>query len=63
MPVLIVLGVLWLAGVAIVISTLSGIYQTALYQYASEGTVPGQFFDDQSFRDAFRDKREQRRYR
>ena len=61
--VFVAVGVLWLAGVAIVMSTLSVIYQTALYHYAADGTVPGGFFTDQSFREAFRDKREQRRYR
>lgn len=63
LAVAVIIGVLWLAGTAIVLSTLSGIYQTALYHYAADGTVPGGFFTDQSFRDAFRSKREQRRYR
>jgi len=62
-PVPLVVGVLWLAGVAIVMSTLSGIYQTALYHFAADGTVPGEFYNDQSFATAFRSKREQRRYR
>lgn len=60
--VLIGLAILWVAAVAIVLSTLSGIYQTALYHYAADGTVPGEYFNDQSFADAFRTRREQRRY-
>ena len=44
-------------------STLSVIYQTALYHFAANGAVPGDYFNTQSFREAFRDKREQRRYR
>ena len=61
--ILLAVGVLWLAGVAIVMSTLSVIYQTALYHFAADGAVPGGYFDDRSFREAFRDKKEQRRYR
>ena len=61
--VLIAVGVLWLAVVAIVMATLSGIYQTALYHYATDGTVPGTYYSEQSFAEAFRNKREQRRYR
>jgi hypothetical protein len=61
--VLVAVGVLGLATVAIVMATLSGIYQTALYLYAANGTVPGIYYDDQSFAEAFRSRREQRRYR
>lgn len=60
--VLLAVGVLWLAAVAIVMSTLSVIYQTALYHYAADGTVPGGFYSDASFAEAFRNKKEQRRY-
>lgn len=60
--VLIGLAILWIAAVVIVMSTLSGIYQTALYHFAADGTVPGEYFNDQTFREAFRAKREQRRY-
>ncbi|SDZ29517.1 hypothetical protein SAMN05421504_11228 [Amycolatopsis xylanica] len=35
----------WLLVVSILTSTLSGIYQTALYRYAAEGTVAGEFAD------------------
>jgi hypothetical protein len=34
-----------------------------LYLYAANGTVPGIYYDDQSFAEAFRSRREQRRYR
>ena len=60
--VLAIVGILWMAGVAIVMATLAGIYQTALYHFASTGTVPGNYFDTQTMREAFRTKREQRRY-
>lgn len=42
---LIVVGVVWLLGVAVVASALSGIYQTALYRYASSGSVSPAFAD------------------
>ncbi len=58
-----VVGVLWLAGVAIVLATLSGIFQTALYHYAVDGAVPGGYYDNRSFAEAFRSRREERRYR
>ena len=60
--VVVIAGILWLAAVAIVMATLSGIYQTALYHFASTGSVPGNYFETQTMRDAFRSKREQRRY-
>ncbi len=57
------IGILWLAAAAIVMSALSGIFQTALYHYAAEGTVPGGFYADHTFAGAFRSKKDQRRYR
>lgn len=36
-------GVLWLIGVAVVLSALSAIFQTALYRYASDGEALGPF--------------------
>jgi hypothetical protein len=41
--VLLVLAVVWLLFVAVVTSALSGIYQTALYRYASSGSVAPSF--------------------
>jgi hypothetical protein len=35
--------VVWIAAVAIVLSALNGIFRTALYLYASTGTVPEEF--------------------
>ncbi len=46
-------GVAWLIGVAIVMATLSGIFQTALYHYATDGNVPGDYFQAGVFDDAF----------
>ena len=37
------LGVAWLIASAVVVSALSGIYRTALYHYAANGQVPGEF--------------------
>jgi hypothetical protein len=36
-------GVVWLIVSAVIVSALSGIYRTALYHYAANGTVPGEF--------------------
>ena len=36
-------GVVWLLVAAVIVSALSGIYRTALYHYAANGTVPGEF--------------------
>jgi hypothetical protein len=36
-------GVIWLIASAVVVSALSGIYRTALYHYAANGQVPGEF--------------------
>jgi hypothetical protein len=54
---LIALGILWMIGVTLVMATLNGIFQTALYLFAAEGQVPGGFFDGVSFNNAFAPKR------
>ena len=36
-------GVIWLMVSAVIVSALSGIYRTALYHYAANGQVPGEF--------------------
>jgi len=48
----IVLAVAWVITVQLVASTLTGIFQIALYRFANDGTVPG--FDNDMLRDAFR---------
>ena len=48
-----VLGVLWIVLVAVVLTALNGIFQTALYHYAVNGEVPGDFFSEQAFASAF----------
>ena len=55
--VLVVLAVAWIVVVAIVIATLSGIFQTALYLYAKDGSVPGGYFRDDVFSNAFAQRR------
>jgi uncharacterized protein DUF6159 len=46
-------GVIWLLVSAVIVSALSGIYRTALYHYAANGTVPGEF-SGIDFEQAFR---------
>ena len=41
---------------AVIVSALSGIYRTALYHYAADGQVPGEF-DGIDFQDAFKPRR------
>lgn len=38
-----IIGAIWLAVVAVVISAMSGIYRTALYRYAVDGKTPAAF--------------------
>jgi hypothetical protein len=40
-----IVGAIWLAIVAVVISAMSGIYRTALYRYAVDGRAPAAFAD------------------
>lgn len=47
------LAIVWTLLVAVFTTTLSGIYQTALYRYAADGVVPGEFASV-DFADAFR---------
>ena len=49
-------GVVWLIGSAVVVSALSGIYRTALYHFAANGQVPGEF-GDVNFHEAFQPRR------
>ncbi|EOD64152.1 hypothetical protein H480_33295 [Amycolatopsis vancoresmycina DSM 44592] len=51
--VCIALAIVWSVLVAVFTSTLSGIYQTALYRYAADGVVPGEFASV-DFAEAFR---------
>lgn len=39
----IVLAVLWIIGVTVVLAALSGIFQTALYHFATDGHIPAEF--------------------
>jgi hypothetical protein len=49
-------GVVWIIASAVIVSALSGIYRTALYHFAANGQVPGEF-SDIDFHDAFRPRR------
>jgi hypothetical protein len=51
------IGVIWLVAAAVVVSALSGIYRTALYHYAANGQVPGEF-SDIDFSQAFRRRKD-----
>ena len=50
---------IWLSTVGlivlgVIISGLSGVFQTALYHYAATGTAPGQAFNQAQLADSFR---------
>ena len=49
------LAIVWTLLVAVFTTTLSGIYQTALYRYAADGVVPGEFASV-DFAGAFRER-------
>lgn len=49
------LAIVWSVLVAVFTSTLSGIFQTALYRYAADGVVPGEFASV-DFAEAFRSR-------
>jgi Family of unknown function (DUF6159) len=54
----VVVAVGWIIGVQLIAATLTGIFQTALYRFATSGSAPG-FADDQ-LRQAFRPRRSNR---
>lgn len=49
------LAVVWTLLIAVFTTTLTGIYQTALYRYAADGVVPGEFASV-DFAEAFRER-------
>ena len=49
----IAVGVLWIGVVVVVLAALNGIFQTALYHYAVDGQVPGEYFSPETFSNAF----------
>ena len=59
--VAIALGVLWGIIVVIVMTALTGIYQTALYHFAVAGHVPSDYFDSRVMGSAFHTRRSRRR--
>ena len=59
--VAIALGVLWGIIVVIVMTALTGIYQTALYHFAVAGHVPSGYFDNRVMGSAFHTRRSRRR--
>ncbi len=52
-----VLGGLWIVAVVVVMSALSGIFQTALYHFATDGQSPAGYFDDRVMGEAFAPRR------
>ena len=57
MGALIGLGALWMLAVIVVMSALSGIFQTALYHFAVDGHAPPGYFDSQTLSQAFGPRR------
>jgi len=51
----VVVAVAWIIGVQLIAATLTGIFQTALYRFATAGAAPG--FDNDQLRQAFRPRR------
>ena len=49
----VLVAVVGIVGVSVVLSALNAIFQTALYHYASSGSVPGGYFNDENFAHAF----------
>ena len=53
----IVVAVVGVICVSVVLAALNAIFQTALYHYASSGSVPGGYFNDDNFAHAFVQRR------
>ncbi|HEY5650838.1 MAG TPA: DUF6159 family protein [Acidimicrobiia bacterium] len=53
----IVAGVLWMIGVAVVLSAMSVVFQTALYHFAVDGAIPSTYFSNETMATAFAPKR------
>lgn len=53
----IVIAGLWMIGVAVVLSAMSVVFQTALYHFAVDGSVPSGYFSNDTMRSAFATKR------
>jgi hypothetical protein len=51
----VVAAVVWIIGVQLLAATLTGIFQTALYRFATAGSAPG--FDNDALRTAFQPRR------
>jgi hypothetical protein len=49
-------AVLWVVAVTLVMASLSSVFQTALYLYATGQDVPGSYFEPAQFRQAFTPK-------
>ena len=53
----ILIGVLWMIAVAVVLSAMSVVFQTALYHFAVDGEVPSAYFSNEVMASAFAAKR------
>lgn len=49
----VLIAVVGIIGVSVVMAALNAIFQTALYHYASSGSVPGGYFNNDDFAQAF----------
>ena len=52
----VVVGIVWIIVVSVILAALSVIFQTALYHFAIDGSVPSGYFGDSVMRSAFRQK-------
>ncbi len=52
-----VIAVVGIVAVSVIMAALNAIFQTALYHYASSGSVPGSYFNDDNFAHAFVSRR------
>jgi hypothetical protein len=52
----ILIGVLWMIGVAVILSAMSVVFQTALYHFAADGSVPTGYFSNETMASAFTQK-------
>ena len=52
----IVVAIVWVILVAVVMAALSGIFQTALYHFATDGSVPSTYFSNEAMSAAFAPK-------
>lgn len=58
--VLLPVAVAWIAVTAVILAALNGVFQAALYYYATDGQVPGVAFDEHTLANSFGPRRRRR---